>query len=604
MLEPNDRELYFEALRPPPGFDLDLAVGTTYSLDLHTLLALPLALSLYGWDGEPEEFLRDPVALLDALRRQANRMIVFCQAGRIAPPAVHHPLFAYLERSVVEAAAPRGGAFHPKVWCLRFSAESAPPEFRLLVLTRNLGRDRSWDTLLRLDGSLVTTRQRAFAVNRPLGAFFAALPNMANRTMPRDSSRAVRRLARQLLRVRFETPPGFEGSVRFHPGGFGDFRGDPFPPEADRVLVISPFVAAPFLGRLAAAGPATLVSRADRLDEVPPQTLRKFRAISVLDDGATALDDDAGDQDHERVARGLHAKLFAFERGWRTYVFTGSANATRHAFSTNVEMLVELEARRSKLSVAALVDEAMGSLLCAYPIGRGANAPDAESRENEKRLEDARRALARVGLRLRARRASSDTFILTLYATRPLRMPGIAGEVRPMATSGGQSLATLLREGSLSFPPLAAASLSSFIVFDLSAGSGRKRATARFAMNLPLQGGPANRLGRVLEQVLSDRDRVARYMMLLLAREEGNAPRVGATTGRADAMGWAASPADVAATPLLEELLDALANCPERLDAVSRVVADLRRTPKGRQLLPEGFDRIWEPIWEARRGIP
>ena len=55
VLEPDDRHTLLEALRPPPGFRLDFAVGTTYSLDLHALLAAPLAFALLEAQGAEEE---------------------------------------------------------------------------------------------------------------------------------------------------------------------------------------------------------------------------------------------------------------------------------------------------------------------------------------------------------------------------------------------------------------------------------------------------------------------------------------------------------------------------------------------------------------------
>ena len=45
MLHPRDRTVLLEALRPPDGYALHSAVGTTYSLDLMALLAAPVA----GW---------------------------------------------------------------------------------------------------------------------------------------------------------------------------------------------------------------------------------------------------------------------------------------------------------------------------------------------------------------------------------------------------------------------------------------------------------------------------------------------------------------------------------------------------------------------------
>ena len=37
MLDPDDRHLLVEALKPPPGMTLDIAVGTTFTLDLQAV---------------------------------------------------------------------------------------------------------------------------------------------------------------------------------------------------------------------------------------------------------------------------------------------------------------------------------------------------------------------------------------------------------------------------------------------------------------------------------------------------------------------------------------------------------------------------------------
>jgi len=47
FLGPNTREIYLSALRPPEGYTLDHAIGTTYSLHLPTLLSVPLAFALF-----------------------------------------------------------------------------------------------------------------------------------------------------------------------------------------------------------------------------------------------------------------------------------------------------------------------------------------------------------------------------------------------------------------------------------------------------------------------------------------------------------------------------------------------------------------------------
>ena len=55
MLNPSvDRLDYGEKLQTPKGFQLSYAVATSYSLELDTLLCLPLALSLNGTlEGNP-----------------------------------------------------------------------------------------------------------------------------------------------------------------------------------------------------------------------------------------------------------------------------------------------------------------------------------------------------------------------------------------------------------------------------------------------------------------------------------------------------------------------------------------------------------------------
>jgi len=58
-----------ELLRPPVGCTLDVAVGTTYSLDLISALMLLLSFAFFDWEHEDGELVADPLALLEALRR-------------------------------------------------------------------------------------------------------------------------------------------------------------------------------------------------------------------------------------------------------------------------------------------------------------------------------------------------------------------------------------------------------------------------------------------------------------------------------------------------------------------------------------------------------
>lgn len=55
---------------------------------------------------------------------------------------------------------------------------------------------------------------------------------------------------------------------------------------------------------------------------------------------------------------------------------------------------------------------------------------------------------------------------------------------------------------------------------------------------------------------------------------------------------------------LFESLVRSLVAQPWKLDHIDRIITDLRATADGRQLIPKGFDEIWEPIWESRKALP
>ena len=174
MLAPDNRALLLDALRPPMGHSLDRAVATTFTLDLETALMVPLAFAGFRFDENP-----DPIEIMEALRRMSERLDIFCQAGAISAARWPSDLVALLENVIHEVRRPRPGRiFHPKVWALRFLGPSGEPAFRLVVLSRNLTADRSWDTILWFDGHL--QGRRPIASNRPLASFFEALAGLVS----------------------------------------------------------------------------------------------------------------------------------------------------------------------------------------------------------------------------------------------------------------------------------------------------------------------------------------------------------------------------------------------------------------------------------------
>ena len=180
MLQPTNRLTLIDAMRPPAAFGLESAMAVTFTLNLEALLAAPAAFAIVGLrDTTADAGGHTPVELIHALRAHAHKLTVFSEAGEISLPLASRA-FAFLERAVVPVKAPMGGIVHPKVWVLRYEAsgdskdgDTAAQRLRVLIASRNLTFDESWDTVLRLD----ETPYRRGAALDVVGQLFTGLLN-------------------------------------------------------------------------------------------------------------------------------------------------------------------------------------------------------------------------------------------------------------------------------------------------------------------------------------------------------------------------------------------------------------------------------------------
>ncbi|MYK62193.1 MAG: hypothetical protein F4034_09560, partial [Chloroflexi bacterium] len=359
MLAPDNRALLLDALRPPPGHSLDRAVATTFTLDLESALIVPLAFAGFQFEEQP-----DPIRVMEALRNMSKRFDVFCQAGAINAQGWPSDLVALLENVVHEVRRPRPGhIFHPKVWALRFLDDSQEPTFRLLVLSRNLTADRSWDTILWFDGRLEGRRK---ASNTPLVRFIAALPDLAVTQLTASRRAAINGLTEDLRRVRWDLPNGVREAC-FHPIGLR-LRGlRRFQAENHfsgyRKLAISPFVRDGVLRSLLRTeknGNTVLVSRGEELATLQPDSLNRMDTYELDPAASLYSSEDIEEETSQTLLTHLHAKVFVVERARRAHLYIGSANATDAGLNSgngNIEFLCELIGPVKRLGVDALVGE-------------------------------------------------------------------------------------------------------------------------------------------------------------------------------------------------------------------------------------------------------
>jgi hypothetical protein len=620
LLETQERTLFQEALKPPFGYQIDAIIGTTYSLDLLALLTIPLSLTIYDYQDQDGRLQLDPLKVFEAVRRHADKITLFSQAGQIQVPRRFRSVFTYIEESIVEVQAPNpDGVFHPKVWICRYKAETQPVCYKVIILSRNLTFDKSWDVMLVLDGVL-KTRKNAFSLNHPLGNFVDCLPCLAVRPVSSSILERIDLIQYELRRVVFELPKPFE-EIKFWPLGIPGHNHWPFAERMDRTLVVSPFLSGSFLHKIGQQGNKhILVTREESLAAIEPTDIAKFQSIYVLHDTSIPeITDTFEPLEHEEIDReqsssnhyGLHAKLFVADNGWDAHVWMGSANATVHAFEKNVEFLVELQGKKSRCGIDKVLGrlEDKNSLLrllrefAKDDVGIVTNE-NQEKLQLEKQLERVRRLIASSNFYVEVKKLKDTneyTLILHCPGKAQLNLGNTMVRCWPISIQesfAAHHLSLTEDQQEISFGPVNDTGITSFFAFEAKLNGEICTEELRFLCNFKLIGAPADRKERVMLSIIHNRDDFLRFLLLLLADGHDVNPTIEDTFKKDSRSSVTSSAASL--FPLFEVLLKSLHNHPEQLDTIAEIVSSLRKSEEGLRILPDGFLELWDQIWSVR----
>jgi hypothetical protein len=593
----NNRLDYGEMLVAPSGYVLGRAVATTYSANLDTLLSIPVALAyaqtLEGdLDGER-------LQILEGVRAVSEKLTVYHQKGQIHVPRKLNRLYAFLE-DMLKPVYPgnENTTFHPKLWVLRYESKDGSDydRFRVIVLSRNLTFDRSWDIAVCLDGVLTDQPQRR---NKPLADFLMYLNELS--LVP-----GMAEFAADVDCVEFEVPHGFK-SLEFHPIGIPKHYINPaFSMEADRAAVVSPFLdehAVTTLNKNVSEG-IHLFSRQYELSKMDASVLAHCGSCYAISDwivdGERQLEaESSGDEVKEQD---LHAKVYVFEESGRTRWLLGSANATSAAMKRNTEFLVELAERPHTGGLDALLDELLGEerdlgvFEGFQPEDATGDDPDAESREAMRKLQ-----YDLLGAKLSGVVSSSDNQInhdltLLLNLSKIASAPGskVAVYVHPLGVDGEAKRVDLGEDNELLFENLKQTELSRFIVFKICMNESPDR---RFLVKVDISGMPETRHSAIFKSIVDSPEKFFEYLRFLLVEEHSKQDLVDdkhhspTSIQTDDALPWHSG------IPIFETLLVAASRSPQKLRHIDSVIERLRDDDADEEVVvPQEFLDFWD-VW-------
>lgn len=614
MLEPDTSVLLTDALRPPPGHEVDVAITTTYSLNLTAMLIAPMTFAFAAMDDATGVDDRDPAQLLDAVQRFMGRTTVFCQAAGIHVPASHSRIHTFLEGSLHEVEPPGQNAlFHPKLWAIRYRRPHDGELFhRVVVGSRNLTLDSSWDTALVLDEGPDGSIDAA-----PAGAAVEAAVGMVLDPLAEDRRDAILDLARTLRDVRLEAPEPFTGG-RLLPLGLDDAPAPwPFPDRPRKVLAVSPFLSADTLTTIrASAGEATLLTRATAADLIGGSALRSWD-VNVLDSAVDGTAEDASEVEDATGAgpawsalldlTGLHAKTVVIDRADGTSeVITGSANLTSQAWSKNVEFDAVLVGPTRLCGVDAVLGDggkSIGLRTIMEPYTPAPVAVEDPALDTGYVLEEFHRDLARSVPRPRMdiTRTGDDAVTVRLSLVLPAESPG---ETSIWPLTAPRLRRSLAEETSWE---LSLDEITPFLAVETTSGDGPARATRRCLLKVPLIGDVIDREQRALAAMLNSRDRVLRYLALLLGLDEPSV--IHAQESPAESLtsaidGISAADHRRPAHPivLFEPLVRAAGNDIDRILSVREQVEAVLALPQAEELIPQEFQQLWDTVLKFSLG--
>ncbi|MDE5774496.1 MAG: hypothetical protein K2H86_08590 [Muribaculaceae bacterium] len=567
-----------------PGYELEFAVGTTYSLDAEAYLAIALSFARLG-DVSDADF-QSPFRLLEGLRQANNRVAIFCNRGGLQPPARMNPLYAMLDKSVFEVADERKGRelanFHPKIWIIKERSidNHEKRQIKLIVMSRNLTKDTSLDCAVSMTAPLgVRTNADLRRKHKPLKDFLLILAEKANS----DKKKKIKKLANDFdFMGAFKLEPPYE-DYDFLPIHFGENLNESidFQSElpAERMAVVSPFIDLETLNWMNSFRSKQEKILITRLDSLTPEIMELYlgenREVWVMSQIA---------ETNDIQPMNLHAKMY-FSWGPKSggiNLWLGSANATHNGFYRNSEFLLKLTMKRGRGQFeefkAEFCDE--NKQLCE----RITSLPEIEPTKEDHSLSIAVRRNLLCKNNLSAEVINIDGAYKVIITTKKVK--GINGRITFAPIQEPWNEIELSPEDLRCDLKIAARShLSEFYILKVTP-EDETIEPIKMTIKIPTRGIPEDRDDQIFRSLIDTRDKFLNYVeMMITDRPQELAALLMHTSEAERSVNLRAQ--NSRSNTLYESLLRIAATNPERLEDVQELVNRLDRT-----VVPESFAQM------------
>ena len=165
-------------------------------------------------------------------------------------------------------------------------------------------------------------------------------------------------------------------------------------------------------------------------------------------------------------------------------------------------------------------------------------------------------------------------------------------------------LATLAGQKASLTPPLSwtihPVNVTPFVAVQTTAGEGEARISRSCVLKATLAGDLDSRRQDAVFSILKSKDDVLRYLIFLLG-DPGYETLFAALTGQDAERTWRDGHLQRIDVALFEPLVRAMGRDEDALARVASLVEEIRTLPDGDQLVPDGFEELWNVVWQVHQ---